>query len=227
MLWSDNNLIPAWNNSSWSTVSGGASISVDGVNLPANSVERVILKTSEALKGSSAIKVYVQFSGTFSIDNMYTPKSYISVRMKYMDGSSNSIRIILDSNNSIGENKYSDVTEVTVGSGTIDSIYLDLVNYGDSTVNISKIELYKSEDINTDQLGEALADGVQLASLKAYEGENSCGCIATWKNDSVDTHIQFVKNTSGGLGALLVNGKDLIPFERVYEDLPKYVEQED
>ena len=225
MNYKGTNIIPGWNTPGWEVTSGTATVSTAGVFLDAGSSVRLTLDSSEAIQESSMAKLFIEFYGDFDDNNVYTPESYVNISVHYTDGTKQDIRVVFDVDLCFGYKLYRDTTELVMDGKTCSKIVIDFVNNSTNDLRLNKIELYKSEDVNTEQIKEAASKDVQLAGLTAYEGDVSSGCIAVWKGDPVPTHIEFLKNTSGGLGGLLVNGKDFIPFERVIGNLPTYKEE--
>lgn len=213
----DKNIVPAWNEDAWTVISGGATITSDKITLPVNSVVRLRLIKSDALVGSSFMKFKVKFTGTFSDMDEYIPLCSLNVRITYLDNTKQNSIITFNKYNLLGS-VYTDETELSVQSKNINTIdvYFNNSSSALGTLEIPLFEIYKSEDINSGQIANAVSETVSLKKLTSYDN----GCIIEWKGDIKDLKLEFITGTSDEFLGILVDDTDFIQYSKVAGNLP-------
>ena len=215
MNWLTSNLIPAWNDPGW-TAYNGASIDNEKIALPTNSRVKLLLDKGGIIPGSSYIKLKVTFYGTFNDDYDYSPTSSIDFKIVYLDNTVQTGKILL-SRDKVVDNKYIDETIVQVELKNIRSMEIYFNNYDNApgTLYVSNVELYKSEDINKEQVVDAVAEAVSLKKCERYNN----GLIIEWKGDVKPLKCVFISDENNDMLGILVDDVDFISTPRIYADL--------
>lgn len=221
MNWLQSNLVPAWNDSSWSIIGGGATIASDKITLPVNSAVRLRLNSGAALMGSEYIKFVVKFSGTFSEFDEYTPNCAIDVKITYVDGTIQNSRIIL-SKYSLVSGVYTDETALLVELKTVSVIDVYFKNFTTAlgTLYINSIEMYKSEDVNKEQVANAVGEATKPLHLRAYNGTTRKGCTVEYKGTNEISRLEFISGTSGEFLGILIDDEDFFQYTSIAGDFP-------
>lgn len=211
------NIVPAWNDSAWAIISGGATITSEKITLPVNSIVRLTLIKGDALIGSSFMKFKVSFKGIFDVMDEYIPLCSLNVRINYLDNTKQN-SIIMFNKYSLVDGVYTDETELSVDSKNINTIEIYFNNSSSAlgTLEIPLFEIYKSEDINSGQVAQAVSEVVALSKLTSYDN----GCIVSWKGDIKDLKLEFITGVSDEFLGILVDGVDFIQYSKVAGVLP-------
>lgn len=215
MKWLTSNLIPAWNEQNW-TAFGNATIDNEKMTLPPNSRIRLLLDSGGIVPGSSYMKLKYKFWGTFGDDFEYAPTSSIDIKIVYLDDTVQTFKVLLSMEKLVND-KYEDEAELEVEQKNIRSMEMFFNNFQTAPGNlyISSVELYKSEDINKEQVVDAVSESVAVRMVERYNN----GCIIYWRGDVEPTKCEFISDDDGELLGILVDDEDFINTPRIYADL--------
>lgn len=169
MNWLETDIMPAWNDESWSVISGSATIESDKITLPVNSVVRVSLTTGDIMTKASGLKLLVGFNGTFDDTENYIPHSLIGMTIKYLDNTYQSVKLTF-SRHTLVDTVYLDTSEIATESKTISScdIYFKNMDSALGTLYIYTRQLYKSEDVNSEQVSKTVTTQIKITSVPTY-----------------------------------------------------------
>lgn len=217
MNWLPTNIVPAWNDSAWTSISGGASIDNEKITLPVNSTMRLKLDKGEILPGSSYLRFMVEFEGTFDSLEEYDPNFTIDIKVTYLDNKIQTTKIVLSRLVSVGT-RYLDDIALSMELKNISSMEVFFNNRYTAlgTLYIKSISIYKSEDVNKSQVASAVSEVVSLKKLTSYDN----GCVIEWKGDIKDLKLEFIKGISNEFLGILVDDEDFIQYERIAGILP-------
>lgn len=217
MNWLTTNIVPAWNDEAWTVISGGATIASDKITLPVNSIVRLSLVKGDALLGSSFMKFKLKFSGTFAEMDEYTPFCSLNVRITYLDNTKQN-SIIMFNKYSLSGSIYTDETELSVQSKNISTmeIYFNNSSSALGNLEISLVEIYKSEDVNSSQVAQAVSETVSLKKWTEYDN----GLIVEFKGDIKNLKLELITGTGDVWLGILVDDVDFIQRSVVAGALP-------
>lgn len=220
MNWLQSNLVPAWNESAWSVIDGGATIASDKLTLPVNSTIRLKLENGEALLGSSHMLFKVTFDGTFDSMSEYVPLCSIGIVINYLDNTKQNSMIMFNRYEVIN-GLYQDNTELEVETKNINSIDIYINNSADAlgTLYINNIEIYKSEDVNSAQIAQAVSETISLKSMDEYDN----GLMVNFKGDIESIKIEYIKGGTNEFLGILVDDEDFLPWSRINGMLPEKI----
>jgi hypothetical protein len=105
--------------------------------------------------------------------------------------------------------------EIPMLSYKLKSMKLIIVNHSDYNVDLVSCEMYRSQDISTDQIGGAIGWGVVLNKVEAYLD----GCKLYFDGAAEPTKLQWMCDEHQVFNGVKVNDERIISFSKVNSPL--------
>jgi hypothetical protein len=116
--------------------------------------------------------------------------------------------------NTIGTVSYQS-REIPMLSYKLKSMKLLVINHSDYDVDLVSCEMYRSQDISTDQIGGAIGWGVVLNKVEAYLD----GCKLYFDGAAEPTKLQWLCDEHEVFNGVKVNDERIISFSKVNSPL--------
>lgn len=211
--WYNKNVLRSFNN--WSILVN-STVGEDGITIGSGGYCGVDLSSDyyNGLNASKYRKVNINVEGNITDEYNYRNYVDIVVRCKYKsEGSEYSVEGYYSL--SVTQlNRYKDKI-ISMEDSDLESCTVLVINRSSADIKLTSCSMYRSQDINSSQVGESIGFGITLSKVVAYLD----GCEIYYDGVESPDKLWWTEDSDGNFAGINVNNERLVKFERKNEIL--------
>lgn len=163
----------------------------------------IVMKVGSGIANNFQNNIDVVVHGTYDTGNNEQPRSiYASANITPWD---------------VGDNLNVDTwLEFQLDNFDFEECAVMVVNHTDTSILVTKCEMFRSMDVSESQIGQSIGWGVTLDRVEGYAN----GCRVYYENVEQPDEFRWVTDLNGKFAGVRVNGDYMIGFSRFTDDLP-------
>lgn len=222
MRWRTTNLTPEISEYVWSVEKGNVIFDNNEMFLENDSEAMLRLNKGAALIPSNNLKVEVKFKRMFNSYDYESPSVDILIKIHYVNNKKQYVNIPLREGKLVNEYYINESIIAVDMEGILQmDIHVRNTARAGGELVLGSLKILKSEDVNTEQLTEAIEDRTSLRKVNVYNN----GCILDWGGEDNSTRLEIVTDVENNFVGILVDYESFIPFQRFNMELPDNIHE--